>query len=161
MVARKLLPGPKPAIRTVRSTGLRKRALLAAFQETGNLTEAARHARIQRMQHYRWMKEDADYPGAFEEARTIAVQTLEDEAVHRARHGVREPVYYQGRVVGWIFRKSDALLMFLLRGWSPHRYREQAGLSGFDGDVMLVETIEQRLISARIRMCDSDSLKTD
>jgi hypothetical protein len=52
-----------------------------------------------------------------------AIGGLEDEAVRRAYEGWLKPVFYQGRQCGAVRRYSDKLLMFLLKGWRPERYR--------------------------------------
>lgn len=53
---------------------------------------------------------------------------LESEALRRAMHGDEEPVFYGGQQVGTVRKRSDALLMFLLRTRRPGRYRERVGL---------------------------------
>jgi len=60
---------------------------------------------------------------------------LEDEAVRRAREGVRRPVRYKGKIVGYETDYSDQLLVFLLKNWAPDKYREQLGVKfEWDGD---------------------------
>ncbi len=49
---------------------------------------------------------------------------LEEECIRRASVGTKEPVYYRGRVVGHIAKKSDGLLMFMLKSLDPVRYRD-------------------------------------
>jgi len=81
------------------------------------------------------MHEDADYKAAFAEAEKRAVMALEDEAVRRAREGVRRPVRYKGKIVGYETDYSDQLLVFLLKNWAPDKYREQLGVKfEWDGD---------------------------
>jgi len=53
------------------------------------------------------MKTDPHYAAAFEEAREMAAQHLEDEAVRRAMGG------------------SDTLLIFLLKAFKPEVYKER------------------------------------
>ena len=67
----------------------------------------------------------ASFLKAFEEAKIIAGEILEAEAIERATVGTPEPVYYRGRVVGYITRKSDTLLIFLLKGLMPEKYRDR------------------------------------
>lgn len=79
---------------------------------------------------HRRRREDEDFAERWQEALEMAADTLEDEAVRRARDGVEEPVYYQGREVGTVTKYSDQLLQFLLRGMKPKKYRENQGGSG-------------------------------
>lgn len=75
----------------------KKRAFLKAFVECADLTRAAEACRIDRSNHYDWLKEDPEYAAAFAEAKEQAGQTLEDDAVHWARVGIFEPLIYQGQ----------------------------------------------------------------
>ncbi len=100
-----------------------KSAFLAAFAETGTITQAARAAEISRTTHYNWLA-DADYARAFDEAGKEAADRLEAEAVRRAVEGVQEPVYYKGEVVGHVLKYSDPLLIFMLKGAKPEKYMD-------------------------------------
>lgn len=76
----------------------KKKAFLAAFKVSANLTKAADAVRVDRGMHYRWLKEDPEYAAQFEAAKEEAAQSLEDEAVRRAHEGVLSPIVYHGRV---------------------------------------------------------------
>ncbi len=124
----------------------KKPAFLAAFVLTASVTKAAKAAKVERGMHYRWLEEDEAYRAAFEGAKEQAAQTLEDEAVRRAHEGVAEPLVYQGQFqykqrlnkkTGKLERHgtplavqkySDALLMFLLRGFRPETYRDRGSV---------------------------------
>jgi hypothetical protein len=127
----------------------RQRAFLSAYARVGTVAVAARTARVGRASHYVWLK-DATYQVAFTETEEVAVQYLEDEARRRAMEGIQEPVIYQGALCFeplrdlktgeikrdrkgqpllsttplTIPRKSDNLLMFLLKALRPEVYRE-------------------------------------
>src|SRR5690606_23292709 len=75
----------------------KKRAFLAAYAETGNISRAAQMAEIDRSTHYIWMREDPAYVEAFAYADQQAGDRLEEEARRRAVEGVEEPVYHQGK----------------------------------------------------------------
>lgn len=100
------------------------RAFLAAYAECGNITKAAESTGIARQTHYDWLRDDPEYPTLFKEADEQAGDRLEQEARRRAVEGVSEPVFYQGKQCGTIQRYSDTLLMFLLKGVRPDKYRE-------------------------------------
>jgi hypothetical protein len=66
---------------------------------------------------------------AFEADVSAAVEagsdTLEDEARRRAIEGIDEDQYYRGTVVGKVKRFSDVLLIFLLKGRRPDKFRDR------------------------------------
>jgi hypothetical protein len=116
-----------------------KRAFLAAFAECGRVKQAAKAANISREAHYDWKAQDSDYATAFSVAQKLAGDSLEDEAVRRAKLGVIEPVLYRGSVVQVktgkvdaegkpiyrpLFKRkySDRLLTMLLQGAKPEKY---------------------------------------
>lgn len=127
-------------------------AFLDAFEKCGNLTAAAKISNVHRSNHFRWVESDPEYKTAFETAKEVAIERLEHELRIRATKGVPEPVIYQGRVsfepvldpdgrpivdvVGdetvprmkplVIHRKSDVLLMFMLKSLCPEKYRDNA-----------------------------------
>jgi hypothetical protein len=55
---------------------------------------------------------------------------LEAECRRRGRDGVEDPVYYQGAVVGYHRRYSDACLLALLKAHRPDRFTGRAGHAG-------------------------------
>ena len=81
----------------------------------GNVSQACELAGVTRSTPYVWGYGDPVFHEAFELARTMAAEVLEDEARRRAFDGVDEPVgWYQGKPGGYIRRYSDNLLMFTL-----------------------------------------------
>lgn len=140
---------------------LKARAFLAAFKTCASITRAAQAAGISRDLHYRWIKESKSYAAAFEEARVQAGQSLEDEAVRRAKEGTFKPNVYQGgfcygeseyeldeaassgnrkvyklkngaRPMG-IVEYSDTLLIALLKANLPDKYRERGSVEHTGG----------------------------
>ena len=102
----------------------KKRAFLSAFSQVGTVTQAAAVAGISRESHRLWRQQDPEYGKGFEEAKAMACDSLEGEALRRAKEGVEEPVFHQGQKVGTTRKYSDTLLIFLLKGAMPHKYRE-------------------------------------
>ena len=121
----------------------KKRAFLTALAHTGNITEAADIAHIARSAHYQWLEADPVYAAAYKDAMEQAAQRLEAEAKRRAVEGVEEPVFYQGKQCGVIRRYSDVLLMFLLKGAMPDKYKERTSteLTGAGGKPITVSFI--------------------
>lgn len=113
----------------------KKRAFLAAYSEVGNITQAAIVAGVSRQSHYDWLKEDADYPQAFRTAGEEAGERLEQEARRRAVTGIDKPIFQGGKQVGVVREYSDTLLIFLMKGNMPEKYKdrvhqEHSGLNG-------------------------------
>ena len=106
----------------------KQRAFLAAYRETASITKAAERSKIHRHSHYRWLEADPAYVLAFAEAQTEAAQLLEDEAIRRAHEGILTPVFYKGNPTGVMREYSDGLLMFLLRGFAPEKYRDRGSV---------------------------------
>ncbi|MEK0313735.1 hypothetical protein [Cohnella sp. 56] len=103
----------------------KKRAFLAAYAQTANITQSAKAADVERGLHYVWMQNDPVYAAAFESAKEEAAEYLEQEARRRAVHGVDEPVFYQGEAVGKVRKYSDTLLIFLMKGAMPDKYKDR------------------------------------
>lgn len=89
----------------------KKRAFLAAYAQTGNISYAAEAVGMHRNTHYRWLREDEDYVAAYEAAQFEVGDTLEAEAIRRAKEN------------------SDTLLIFLLKGFKPDKYKERISSS--------------------------------
>lgn len=104
---------------------IKKRAFLAAFAENGNVSLSATIAGIDRQTHYEWKRSDPDYAEAFTDAEGQAADRLEQEARRRAVDGVDEPVFYKGDEVGTIRKYSDTLLIFLMKGADPEKYKDR------------------------------------
>jgi hypothetical protein len=102
----------------------RQKTFLAAFKITGRIDSAAKAAGVDRSSHYDWLREVKGYRELFEAAIAEAADALEDEATRRATEGVLEAHYYQGKPVGARRVYSDGLMMFLLRGLKPAKYRD-------------------------------------
>ncbi len=148
----------------------RQTAFLAAFAQTGNITEAAAAVQMDREDHYRWMRGDETYPPRYEVAEQIAADYLEQEARRRAVEGLREYKFHQGQpIIDPRTRKpllddtgkpvinpetkqviyegepyfehkySDTLLIFLMKGAMPDKYRERREVTGADGGPVKLE----------------------
>lgn len=103
----------------------KQRRFLAAFEACSSILKAARWAKVHRSNHYQWLEVPA-YAAAFRQAEQRASRTLEDEAVRRASEGLRKPVWYKGKVVGYETEYSDTLLITLLKANNPDKFRERS-----------------------------------
>jgi len=82
---------------------------------------------------------------AFDERVKDAVERYRDsvdaEIKRRGIDGIEEPVFYQGVVVGWLRRYSDALALAHAKAHDP-RYRERTQLDiKHSGGVMVVPAV--------------------
>lgn len=83
-----------------------KRLFLDAFRESGIISQAIMVAGVSRGQLRSALDKDPEFLEAFHDAKADAIDSLETEAVRRAKDG------------------SDQLLMFLLKSHRPEVYRE-------------------------------------
>lgn len=103
----------------------RQLAFLAAYSILGNVTHSAKCVGITARAVQYW-HEDDDFMKYYQLAEKAHTHYLESEAQRRAVQGVKEPVFYQGEVIGHKVKYSDNLLMFLLKGKEPEQYRDNA-----------------------------------
>lgn len=105
-------------------------AFIDALSKTGNVSKAAKSAKISRTIAYEHKKESAEFSQRWEEAMDTAVDSLEFEAWRRAAKGVRKPAgWYQGIPGGYVQEYSDTLLIFLLKAHRPEKFRENIDLT--------------------------------
>lgn len=121
--------------KTTLPKAVRQRVFLKVYAQCGNLTQAAMGAQVDVSVHYKWLNEP-EYQQEFSKAHETALDLLEAEARRRAVEGDDEPVIYQGglcyeRLVNGrkkqivLKRRSDNLLMFLLKAGRPEKFRDQ------------------------------------
>ncbi len=115
----------RPGTPKAGSMDQRKKSFLEIYRQYGNITTAAEMAGLHRSTHYLWLKDDPEYAAAFDQATEEASERLEQEAWRRAVKGVEKPVYQGGKRVGTIQEYSDTLLIFLLKGAKPSKYKER------------------------------------
>lgn len=156
-----------------------QRKFLAAYAVAGSILHASRAAKGGKRQHYVWLETSEEYRDAFASAQEDAILALEDEARRRAMEGLLRPKFHNGHMVmlpnsqdkdedgnlipgtskPYMERAySDTLLIFLLKGLMPQRYRDNVNLSGtLDGGASLAHEIRQCILknkSASNRLCD-------
>jgi len=138
----------------------RKRAYLVALSMTPRLELAAHIAGVSSMTGYLWRRDaDEDFREAIALAREVAIERAESEAWRRAVDGTVEDIYGSlgsdpntGKSIGTgvIGQKrvhSDNLMMFMLKGHRPDKYRERFEHSGPNGGPMQVQAIDPRQLS--------------
>lgn len=131
--------------RAVRRTQrLKKVAFLNAFRESGVIQHAADAAGVHRATVQEWRGKDPAFDREYEAAYEASIDLLEQEARRRALVGVTEPVYQNGKQVGQMQKYSDTLLIFLMKGARPQKYRDNARLelTGAGGGPIRSEAVE-------------------
>ncbi len=84
---------------------------------------------------YDWRAADPEFAKRWEEAKALGAEALEDEAVRRAHEGWEEPVFHLGVATDTVRKYDSTLLIFLLKGAKPEKYRElsRMELTGANG----------------------------
>lgn len=100
----------------------KKTKFLELYQELGIASHACTGARIDRRTLYDWLEKDEEFKQAMTEAKDDANDALELEARRRA------------------FASSDTMLIFLMKGNMPEKYKERGymELAGKDGGAIQV-----------------------
>jgi hypothetical protein len=111
---------------TTVQTVQRKKAFLAAYAVTGIITHACEASGVPRQTMYDWQEHDDEFAAAFVQAQLASTEVMEAEAYRRAVEGTEAPVVRAGKIIGSAVHYSDNLLMFLLKGRHPEKYRDNS-----------------------------------
>lgn len=107
-----------------------REAFLIALEQNGSVTKASEAVGVNRTTAYKHKRNDCVFAKQWDEAIDSAADVLEDEARKRA------------------FAGSDVLLMFLLKGLRPQRWRESRATIAPAELNRLIEAEFQRLAKA-------------
>lgn len=113
-------------MQTIRTPEKREKFLTALDEENGNVSKALEVAVLSRSAAYDWRNEDEDFKTAWDDVVEKSTERLESEAWRRAHDGVDRDVFYQGEKIATETNYSDTLLMFMLKGRKPEKYRENS-----------------------------------
>lgn len=102
-----------------------EKGFLAALAETGVVRYACRAAGCDPKDVYARRKVNPEFAAAWAQALEDAADSLEEAAVTRARDGVVEVVVGKNGELHENRKYSDTLLIFLLKGARPEKYRER------------------------------------
>lgn len=114
------------SIRTPRAIKRVRKNFLESLSENGNVTLACKRAGLPRATAYNWFNNDEEFATEWEKSVEMGVDALEDEAIRRGFEGYEEPVFYQGKKVADVRRYSDTLLIFMLKGRRPEKFKDSA-----------------------------------
>ena len=90
---------------------------------------------------------DPEFEKWFQDVYEVALQRMEDEAMRRAVDGIEKPIVYKGVICGTSLEYSDALLMFLLKGGRPEKYKDRTQNENINHN----DELADRLAAARKR----------
>jgi hypothetical protein len=125
---------------------------LVALANSGNVRHAAECIKRSPTTCYNHRQRDPAFAAAWDAAMETAMDiVLEPEAFRRAVQGVEKPVYHLGSQVGTVREYSDTLLIFLMKGWRPDRYKDRREVV-HRGTLELLQKLE------RIGAMDADEL---
>lgn len=113
------------ARRRTKWTPKKQREFLELLASNGNVTVTCEALNLRRQTVYEARAEDAEFAAAWDAAMEQAADHLEAEARRRAVDGWDEPVFYQGEKAGLVRKFSDTLLIFLLKGARPEKFRDR------------------------------------
>lgn len=108
----------------------RQKAFLEAYKIGGTIVSGCKAAKVSRRVVLNWRTREPEFAQRFLEAHEEASEALETEARRRAKDGWDEPVFYEGEIVGSKRKYSDTLLIFLMKGNLPEKYKERFEHSG-------------------------------
>ena len=104
----------------------KKARFVELLSELGNMTKAAEMVGISRAGLYKAQKRDKKFAAEWAEARLQAADSLEDEAWRRGKEGIDKELTFQGQRTGDIVKEySDTLLIFLLKGNKPEKFKDR------------------------------------
>jgi hypothetical protein len=129
-------------MRTIR-TAKNRQKILDALREGYSVAGACRAAKVGRTAAWEWRNADETFAAEWDDAILEGSEVLEDEARRRAFAGTDKPVYQGGQMVGTIREYSDTLLIFMLKGRMPEKYRErtQTEVSGTGGKPLTIRVV--------------------
>jgi hypothetical protein len=115
-----------------RKTPVWPKAFLAALAKTGNLSRSCSVAKVAPSTMYALRDKSEEFNTSIDKALIQAADVLEDEAMRRARDGLVRYKFYKGEPIidprtgepYYELEYSDTLLIFLLKGCNPVKYRE-------------------------------------
>ncbi len=120
--------------------------MLNHLMEHGDIEAACREADISPKAARLYRRQNPQAEDAFREALDIGTDAIEAELHRRAVTGILEPIFYKGRRVNTVRKKSDVLLMFLLKKRRPE-YRDNYQQVEADEDATAIESPAEKIAS--------------
>jgi hypothetical protein len=131
---------------------------LESLAECGNIGDACRDAQVTRKTVHTARK-NPDFEKLYQQHLDLGISAIEDEATKRATVGTLEPVFWKGRRVASVRKKSDLLLMFVLKARRPELYRDTYNAPPADYGDAEIESPRQTIASRIARISNRASEK--
>lgn len=122
-----------PEFATLKS---KQRRFLLGYSATGGITRAAKLSKVSHIAHYNWLAADEKYKQAFNKARQIVGDALEEDIIDEALNGVEHKIIKRGECIETFTQKNTILRMFALKGFKPE-YRDNFQVNQFAGPVQV------------------------
>jgi hypothetical protein len=120
------------------ATAASKSDFVSYLREEFTIAGACRRLGITRKSYLMWREKDPEFARDITLAQEDIIDDLEAEAKRRAYDGVSRDIYFQDRVIGQRSEYSNVLLMFLLKGLRPEKYRERQDINQqINGEIIL------------------------
>ncbi len=116
-----------------------KGTIVRSLAQKGNVREATDNAGVSRSLAYGWRDKDEGFREAWDDAVNEAVDRMEREMWRRGIEGFERPVIYQGEITDTWTDYSDSLLLTLIKGHRPEKYKERREHSTPPGQPMQLE----------------------
>lgn len=121
--------------RLTKLTPEKREEFISILAENGGIvSDAAIDVQVSRVALYQLREADKEFRDQWDAAVKRGNDLLVDEARRRSLKGDKEPIYYQGKRVGWIYRKSEFLLGMLLKAkFVEFRNKDEGPATGTGG----------------------------
>lgn len=111
----------------------KKARFIELLRKCHNVARCARAVGVSRQTPYDARESDPVFAAEWDAVKEEFSDKLETEGFRRAHDGTLKPVFQGGAKVGQVREYSDTLLIFLLKGNRPEKYRDRHELSGPNG----------------------------
>lgn len=109
-----------------------QQTFLDTLADGWSVTRAAADARAPNSTFYSLRDKNPVFAKKWVDAVEAGSDVLEDEARRRAARGWDEPVFYQGEQIATVRKYDSTLLMFMLNGRRPEKYRQNVKIDAPD-----------------------------
>ena len=120
-------------------TPKKEQRFLDLLSDGHTVKHAVETAGLSRSQAYDLRREQPEFAAAWDAAIIEGAEALEQEAFRRAVEGTDKPIVHLGVVTDTVKEYSDTLLIFLLKGRLPDKYKDRVQAdTTHSGDVRIL-----------------------
>lgn len=121
----------------------KKRKFLDNLSSYASVKKAAEESDIPYLSILELRIKDNEFAESIKDSLSQRAFILEDEALNRAINGDEEPVFYCGEQVGSKVKRSDSLLLSLLKANYPEKYGSKTPKNDTDIGLELNEALDK------------------